>query len=125
MLLKAGNQMKLLPFADNRSAPKAKGASAKREYAIAIATGPYRNAAAAEQTAAAQRVEVAYKEGMRSSCRFGTCMGLHSLRKTGGLASASARRSTSARASNASRRSNGEGSAALHSLALLRSLARA
>jgi len=63
VLLKAGNQMKLLPFADNRSAPKAKGASAKREYAIAIATGPYRNAAAAEQTAAAQRVEVAYKEG--------------------------------------------------------------
>ena len=48
VLLRPSLGFKLLPYADNRSAPKAKGSAAKRAYADSIARGPY---------AATERVE--------------------------------------------------------------------
>ena len=41
VLLRPSLCLKLLPYADNRSAPKAKGAAAKRAYAEAVARRPY------------------------------------------------------------------------------------
>jgi hypothetical protein len=41
VLLRPSLGLKLLPYADNRSAPKAKGSAAKRAYAEVIARGPY------------------------------------------------------------------------------------
>jgi hypothetical protein len=54
VLLKPCNGFKLLPYLNGRGAPKPKGASANREYSVAISTGPY----ATEEQTEARTVEV-------------------------------------------------------------------
>ena len=55
VLLRPTNDFTLLPYTNNKSAPKAKGAGAKRAYAVAITNGPY---ARAERVAEREKVEV-------------------------------------------------------------------
>jgi hypothetical protein len=59
-LLKPELEIKLLPYADNGSAPKAKGSAAKRAYAVAISTGPYASGVPAPDLA---QVQINYREG--------------------------------------------------------------
>lgn len=53
--------MKLEPYADGRSAPKAKGTSFRREYTLAMNSGPY----APTEVTDGRDIEVTYKEGAR------------------------------------------------------------
>ena len=56
VLLQERLQFTLLPYANGKSAPKAKGAAARREYATATTTGPY--AKPDEQQPEARQIEV-------------------------------------------------------------------
>ena len=50
VLLQKRLEFKLLPYADGKSAPKAKGSTSKRAYHIAVTTGPYADAVAKRRT---------------------------------------------------------------------------
>ena len=55
VLLRPSLGLKLLPYLDSRPAPRAKGTTAKRNYAVATTTGPY---AARQQEQEHEAVEV-------------------------------------------------------------------
>lgn len=58
VLLRRPLGFKLLPYENGKSAPKAKGASAKRRYATAMANGPYAPARDGGDGPEGQKVEV-------------------------------------------------------------------
>jgi hypothetical protein len=61
-------KMELLPFEDGRSAPKVKGSTWRREYAAALASGPYARTERFDDAdeGASRFVDIAYKEGTRA-----------------------------------------------------------
>ena len=63
VLLRPSLGFKLLPYLNGKSAPRAKGANAKREYAVATTTGPY-----------AQPAEQAEREEVEVSCLRLPCL---------------------------------------------------
>jgi hypothetical protein len=76
VLLRPPLGFKLLPYADNRSAPKAKGSAAKRAYAEAIARGPYAETERVEE----QRVCAPPRRAAAMTPRALTICHLHTLR---------------------------------------------
>ena len=74
VLLKADNHFKLLPYANNKSAPKAKGTAAKRNYAAAMKDGPYApNDGDAADAEGLQQVEVDACGQLVDSCCASLC----------------------------------------------------
>ena len=64
VLLRPALGFKLLPYENGKTAPKAKGAAAKRRYATAICDGPYRWRGQQEGAPEARQVEVCPFEPM-------------------------------------------------------------